>query len=1043
MSKPGSSRGWVSVVCIISVLAVAALALTVLGPQKYPASATSSKAGTFASQRQDIPADMQPGIHSASGTLPLVFEQNKGQVDAAVSYLARTSGYTLFLTGNEAVFSLRSSSPSGPTSSDPVNRARTPQFEITQLRTSSPNARPSRNETTATVRMQLVGSNRLPKIAASEQLPGRANYFIGKDPAKWRSNVPLFARVSYQDVYPGVKLAFHGAQGQMEFDFIVAPGANPRPIDLQFNGAKSIQTDGSGDLVISSAAGDVLLHKPIAYQEQHGSAQPVSARFVLGADDRVGFELGAYDHNRELVIDPSVSYAYSTYLGGSLEDDGYGIAVDASGNAYVTGRTSSADFPIVTGGYQTNNKGGGGTFDVFVSKIAADGSSLIYSTYVGGSGNDSGNAIAVDASGDAFVTGGTASGDFPVTAGVFQPTLGTSATDNAFIFELNASGTSLTYSTYLGGTASDEALGLAVDGSGNVYVAGKTTSADFPVFPVATPLQAYVSGSLSSGFVSELNSTATALIFSTYIGGGTGDTADAIALDSADNVYVAGETFSSNFHVTTGAFQATCGSCANSFPDAFVTAIKAGGTGYVYSTFLGGSAQDGASAIAVDAGGNAYVTGSTQSSDFPVKGAIQETSGGGTDAFVTKLNPTGSALIYSTYLGGAGFDLGAGIAVDGAGNAYVTGQTNSDPFPTANATQTTYGGSNDAFVTEINPPGSKLVFSTYLGGPAAEDASGLYGAIALDSVGANIYVTGDTASASGFPLQAALQSTYGGDPYDAFVVKYAQPTFGIKASTPVAVNAGSSATSTVTLTSYNGYSSPVNLSCTVTGTGSPLPACGVTAFSTNPVTPTSGGAATTLTITTTGPSGVLPRPRTFYYALWLPIFGLCAMGLVLSFSGSRNKALLGFLMIGIAGLLLLPACGSSSKSTGGSCASAPNAPTGLAASGTTTTGTTLNWTAATVGASCSITGYTVYQNGKSIGTPTSTTLAVTGLTPATQYSFTVAASDSAGISAQSTAVSVTTLSGATPAGTYSITITGTGTDANATTQSFTIPLTVN
>ena len=957
MSQPGSSKAWFSILGSVSVLAAAAVALIVLGPHKYRGGASDSNAGSFPAHRQDVSAAMQSQIHSPSGNLPMAFEQNDGQVDATVRYLARTNDYTLFLTRYEAVFSLHSLSASGSGSRQHMHGAGTSQSQIDRLQKSRPsNIRQPQKRDTAVVRMQLVGANPQPKIAANHQLPGRANYFIGHDPSKWQSNVPLFARVSYQDVYPGVKLAFHGAQGQMEFDFIVAPGANPRPIDLQFNGAKSIQTDDSGNLVVSSAGNDVVLHKPIAYQEQGGSAQPVSARFMLEANNRVSFELGAYDHTRELVIDPSVSYAYSTYLGGSLEDDGYGIAVDSSGNAYVTGQTASANFPTIPGGYQTTNKGGGGTFDVFVSKIAADGSSLIYSTYVGGTGDDSGNAIAVDASGDAFVTGGTASADFPVTAGVVQPTLGTSATDNAFIFELNPGGTSLAYSTYLGGTVSDGALGIAVDGSGNVYVAGKTTSSDFPVFPVAAPLQAYVSGSHSSGFVSELNPTATALTFSTYIGGGTGDAADGIALDSADNVYVAGETFSSNFYVTPGAFQATCSSCANSFPDAFVTAIKAGGTGYVYSTFLGGSAQDGASAIAVDAGGNAYVTGSTQSSDFPVKGAIQGTSGGGADAFVTKLNPTGSALVYSTYLGGAGFDLGAGIAVDGAGNAYVTGQTNSDPFPTANATQPTYGGSNDAFVTEINPPGSKLVFSTYLGGPAAEDASGLYGAIALDSVGANIYVTGDTASTSGFPLPAALQSTYGGDPYDAFVVKYAQQTFGITASTPAAVNAGSSATSMVTLTSYNGYSLPVNLSCMVTGTGSPLPTCGATAFSTNPVTPTSAGAATTLTIATTGPSGALIRPRRFYSALWLSIPGLCLIGMLLSASSSRNKILLGCLIFGIGGLLLMPACGGGSKSTGGG------------------------------------------GGGGSTGTP---------------------------------------------AGTYSITITGTGTDANATTQSFTIPLTVN
>jgi len=1040
VSKTGLFRGWGCAVVIVSVVAVGAVAFIILSSHNYRANAANSRPSSLASA-PDAPIAMSSRMNPASGNLPLAFEQNKGQTDAAVSYLARTRGYTLFLTRNEAVFSLRSSSGSGSASRRSLAAAKALVDRVNRSSIGNPaGARAPRNEATAVVRMKLVGSKPVPKIAAGDQLPGRANYFIGKDPAKWQSNVPLFGRVSYQDVYPGVKLAFHGAERQMEFDFIVAPGADARLIDLQFNGPTSIQTDDSGDLLIASTAGNVLLRKPVAYQKEDGAAQPVSARFVLEANNRVGFELGAYDHTRELVIDPSVSYAYSTYLGGSLEDDGYGIAVDSGGNAYVTGRTDSVDFPTVAGGYQMSNKGG---FDVFVSKIAADGSSLLYSTYVGGSGDDSGNAIAVDTLGDAFIAGGTASSDFPVTAGVFQPALGASATGNAFIFKLNPGGTALTYSTYLGGTISDEALGIALDSSGNAYVAGKTTSNDFPVFPVADPLQPYVTNSASSGFVSKLNSAGTALTFSTYIGGGSGDAADAIALDSAGNVYVAGETFSSNFHVTTGAFQTTCSSCASSFPDAFVTVIDAAGTGYIYSTFLGGSGADGANAIALDAAADAYITGFTESSDFPLKSAIQSTYGQATDAFVAKLNPTGSALVYSTYLGGSGFDAGGGIAVDGAGNAYITGQTASTNFPVPNATQPAFGGATDAFVTEINLPGSKFSFSTYLGGPANEDGSGLYGAIAVDSFGANFYVTGDTASLSGFPLQSPLQSANAGGAFDAFVVKYAQQTFSIGASNPIpaAVNAGSSATSTVTLTSHNGYSLPVTLSCAVTGTGSPLPGCSV---ATTQITPVTGGASTTLTITTTGPNGTLIRLRKLYLALWLPIFGLCLIGVVLSFSGTQSKILLGCLTFAIAGLLLIPACGGgSNKSTSGTCASVPSAPTGLAASGTTSTGTTLNWTGATAGANCTVTGYTVYQNGKSIGTPANTTLAVTGLTPGTPYSFTVAASDSAGLSAQSAALSVTTASAGTPAGIYSITITGIGSDPNETTQSVTIPLTVN
>ncbi len=1019
MSKPAASRGWVYAFCIVPVLAIVSIALLVLAPVRHP-----GRAGTAAAASQPgIPTPAARGrIQANYAALPLAFEQNKGQTDAQVKYMARANGYTLFLTANDAVFSLHSPSASGDRSTKQLNP----------------------KDSTSVVRMQLVGGNALAKVAATNQLPGASNYFLGNDPGRWRTNVPRYARVSYQDVYPGVNLAFHGAQRQLEFDFLVAPRANPEPIDFHFTGAQGLKTDDSGNLIVSSAAGNVVLHKPVAYQEQNGARQTVDARFAVKANNQVKFELGNYDRSRELVIDPSVSVAYATYLGGLAEDDGYGIAIDSSGNVYVTGQTASANFPHL-GGVAPNTFSG--IFDVFVTKIAAGGSSLIYSTYVGGTGSESGNAIAVDASGDAFVAGGTNSNPFPTTASAFQTSL--NGATNAFVFELNPTGNALTYSTYLGGTGQDVALGLALasDNSGDVYVVGTTTSTDFPS---KNPLQSTPAG----GFVTKLNSLGTALVYSTYLGGGAGDIASAVAVDSSNNAYVTGKALNATFHTTAGAFQTTCASCSGGFPDAFLTVIKADGSSYVYSSFLGGTGADVGDGIAVDSSGNAYIVGSTTSADFPkTTAAPQPTYGGNTDAFVTKLNPGSNGLtdlVYSTYLGGGLFDAGASIALDGSNNAYVTGQTISTtptPFPTKNATQPALAGGFDAFVSEINAAGSGLVFSSYLGGTGNEDISGNYGAIAVDSAGANIYVTGNTASTDFPATLGSVQPTSGGGT-DAYVVDYAQQAFSIAATTPTAVNAGTSATSTVTLTEFNGYSSPVNLTCTVTGAGSPLPSCSAsTSFSTNPVTPTSGGAATTLTITTTGPGGALVRPSKIFYAMWLPLAGLSLVGVGFSTSRSRRKQLFGFLMTGmaLAALLLLPACGSSSSSGGGggSCASAPSAPTGLAAASTTSTGTTLNWTAAAVGANCSVTGYTVYQNGTSIGTPTGTTLAVTKLTPATKYNFTVAASDSAGLSAQSAALAVTTLSGATPSGTYTITITGTGTDAAATTRSKQITLTVN
>jgi hypothetical protein len=422
-------------------------------------------------------------------------------------------------------------------------------------------------------------------------------------------------------------------------------------------------------------------------------------------------------------------------------------------------------------------------------------------------------------------------------------------------------------------------------------------------------------------------------------------------VDSSGNVYVTGATSDATFHITAGAYQTTCGSCSASpaLFDGFVTVINPAGSGYLYSTFLGGAGSDVGFGIAVDSSGNAYVSGSTTtgtpSAGFPATaGALQTSYGGGTDAFVTKLNSTGTTLLYSTYLGGAGNDASSSIAVDKNGNAYVTGQTSSSNFPpgTSTPTQATFGGVSDAFVSEINPGGSQLIFSTYLGGTATEDNLGLAG-IAVDKNGTFIYVTGNTASPD-FPHQSAHQSVSGGAT-DAFVVKYAQgPAFAMSAMTPAAVAPGTSATSIVTLTAYNSYNSPVNLTCSVSGTGSPAPACG--SFSTNPVTPSSSGATSTLTITTTANHAENFVPRKFFYALWLPV-GLSIFGMSFSSSRSRRKKLLGLLMLGMimAALFLMPACGSSSKGGGGGGGGSGGTPAGSYTVTITGTGTAITQTA--------------------------------------------------------------------------------------------------
>ena len=387
---------------------------------------------------------------------------------------------------------------------------------------------------TSAIRLHLVGGNPHSTISASSQLPSHSNYFIGNDRSRWHAGVPHYARVSYRDAYPGVNMEYYGVQKQLEFDFIVAAGASPNPIRLGVTGANRISTDEQGNLILASSAGNVLLHKPVAYQQSAGVRQPVDARFVLQSHDQVSFELGNYDRSRELLIDPSVTYA--TYLGGTAEDDWHAIAVDGSGNAWVTGQTKSTDFPTKNSlfAYKTG-------FDVFVSEFSSTGS-LLYATYIGGSSDDSGNAIAIGASGGVYVAGGTKSSDFPTQGTPYQNSL--KGTINAFVLELNSTGSTLMYSTFLGGSGSDVANGLAVDGSGNAYAVGSATSTDFPP---KNPLPNETAG----GFVTELNPSGSALVYSTYLGAGPTDFSSAVAVDSAGNAYVTGGTQSSSFFTTT------------------------------------------------------------------------------------------------------------------------------------------------------------------------------------------------------------------------------------------------------------------------------------------------------------------------------------------------------------------------------------------------------------------------------------------------------------------------------------------------------------
>jgi Bacterial Ig-like domain (group 3)/Beta-propeller repeat len=696
------------------------LATTFLLPQSNPVPLINQSTGVVspisASQGD---AKAQARILESYGKLPLSFEANHGQTDSRVKFLSRTGGYSLFLTGDEAVLTL-SGGKANTHKAKIAGTARTLQSGMAAPKSGG------------VLRMKLRNANPAAKVTGMDELAGTSNYFIGNDPTKWRTNVPTYAKVKYEGIYSGIDLVYYGNHRQLEYDFIVAPGADPRRIAFDVRGAKRIRQDAHGDLVLNVGEGEIRWHKPLVYQEKDGARQVVAAHYAITDKNRVGFELAKYDAGRPLYIDPLV---YSTYVGGSGADQGNGIAVDSAGSAYVTGWTTSTDFP-------TKNPlqpSYGGSGDAFVAKLNPAGSALLYSTYLGGSRSDHAYGIAVDSSGNAYVAGYTSSTDFP-TMNPLQPAL--YGYEDAFVTEINPTGSALVYSTYLGGSGSDHAYGIAVDSSGNAYVTGITQSTNFPVTPGAIQPACGGADNCASGdaFVTEINPTGSALVYSTYLGGSGGDGGQGIAVDGAGYAYVTGYTSSTDFP-TTNALQPTYGGNI----DAFVSKLDPTGSALVYSTYLGGTSTDWGYGIAVDSAGDTYVTGITYSSHFPTKNPLQPINHGKYDAFVSKLNPTGSALVYSTYLGGRLSDFGYSIAVDSAGSAYVTGNTESTNFPTKNALQPAFGGSIDAFVAKISPAGSALVYSTYLGGSTTDSGSG----IAVDSSG-DAYVTGLTYS-SDFP----------------------------------------------------------------------------------------------------------------------------------------------------------------------------------------------------------------------------------------------------------------------------------------------------
>ncbi len=803
------------------------------------------------------------------------FEPNLGQSDERVKFLSRGNGYALFLTPAEAVLAMRTS----PLIPLPIGRGA--KGELASSRAPD-----------AVVRIALKGAALSPRIEGVDRMVGESNYFIGSDPRKWHTNIPNYARVELKNVYPGIDLIYHGSsQGQLEYDFRLAPSTDPNAIRLSFKGEKKLTLSARGDLIVKVGKTELVEHAPVIYQETGAKRQTVAGGWKLRGAHVASFRLANYDRSRPIVIDPVL--VYSTYLGGSGGDSGNGIAVDSAGFAYITGQASSTDFPTKNAYQSTCPSAAGGCVAAFVTKLnpAASGpASLIDSTYLGGSGADFGDGIAVDRSGNAYVTGTTFSTDFPIK-NAFQSKCpsarGGFGCGAAFVAKLNpaASGAaSLLYSTYLGGSDSNDfGNGITVDSSGNAYVTGQAFSTDFPTLNGFQSTCPSAAGGLGCGaaFVTKLNPTASgaaSLIYSTYLGGSdSNDFGNGIAVDSSGNAYVTGQASSTDFP-TLNAYQSTCPSAAGGLGcgAAFVTKLNpaaSGAASLVYSTYLGGSdANDLGRGIAVDSSGNAYATGQASSTDFPTKNAYQGTLGSSnSNAFVAKLNPAASgaaSLTYSTYLGGTGNgtgvfsgDFGDSIAVDSSGNAYVTGTAVSTDFPTLSAFQSTCPSAasvcHAAFVAKLNPAASgaaSLLFSTYLGGTGdgklSDGDSGT--GIAVDSSG-NAYVSGTTSSTD-FPTLNAFQSTCPSAPNCAAAfVSALRPPAPTATATPTATTTATAtptATATTTTTSTATATASSTSTATGTATGGTSTATG-TATATSTPTATAGGSPTA-TATATG-----------------------------------------------------------------------------------------------------------------------------------------------------------------------------------------------
>ncbi len=885
-------RGRRPVLCFaLAIVAFASLCLFIGGS----ASDTSTNA-VAASSKSASPTVAQ--ARDAYGQLPLSFEANHGQAGETVNFLARGAGYTLALSPKEAVFALVHHSDERSRSGESSTSRRDDSGAAIRGERGADTSNAPRSEPPTVLRMRLVGVSGGRRVEGLNELEGKVNYLIGNDPAQWRTNIPTFGRVRYAEVYPGIDVVYYGNQKQLEYDFVVAPGRDARAVKLRFEGTSKVEVDAAGDLLLTLGESVIRQPKPVVYQEVDGERLTVNGGYTIERDGQVGFAVGEYDAGRPLVIDPVLIYStylggsgddegndiavdsagnayicgitnstnfptanaiqgtfnppidptlvsrdgfvtklnaagtalvYSTYLGGNRDDRCNKIAVDASGNAYVAGETGSLNFPTANAFQSTH---GGGLSDGYIAKLNAAGTAFVYSTYLGGDVFDAAHALTIDSNGNVYITGRTTSANFPTVNPIQSAYSGGPGAD-AFVTKINAAGSALVYSTYLGGNAGNgggftAGFSIAVDSTGSAYVTGQTRATNFPT---ANAIQATFGGGSPDGdaFVTKLNAAGTALVYSTYLGGSDNDIGFEIALDSSNNAYVTGVARSGNFP-TANALQ----SALSGTSDAFVTKLNSAGTAFVYSTYLGGAADDSGNGITVDSSGNAYVTGGTSSTNFPLLNPTQGTSGGGIDAFVTRLNTAGSALVFSTYLGGSGTDAALDIALDSVGSMYLTGRTSSTNLPVLNPVQSTNGGgATDVFISKLSetPPsptiglsqssynvgeaGVFVAINVVRSGDVSQPATVSYTTSDTSGLNQCSTVTGIASSRCDYTLSVGKLSFAAGEQSKTVMVSivddsYADgaESFTFTLSAPTGGSLGATATATVTITDNEAANGP-------------------------------------------------------------------------------------------------------------------------------------------------------------------------------------------------------------------------------------------